>query len=149
VTPKTVKLMTNSAIDLSVVATFSNGKKVDVTSEEAGTVYEFSNSKSIKVSDNGIITATEAAEAGDKASITVSNGNKNVTVKVTVVTLSSISASANKRTVFAGDKIAVKVKGLLSDRSSLDLTKDKGTSFTLEDDEYASINKDGLWITGY
>lgn len=146
VTPKTVKLMTNSAIDLSVVATFSNGKKVDVTSEEAGTVYESSNSKSIKVSDNGIITATEAAEAGDKASITVSNGNKNVTVKVTVVTLSSISASANKRTVFAGDKIAVKVKGLLSDRSSLDLTKDKGTSFTLEDDEYDSINKDGLLV---
>lgn len=146
VTPKTVKLLPDESSHLNVEATLSNGKKVDVTSEEAGTTYKSSNEKAVKVTEEGVLAVAEDAKSGDKASITVSNGNKKVTVKVTVVTLSSISASASRRTVFAGDKIAVKVKGLLTDRSSIDLTKDKDTVYILEDNGYANVNGDGLLV---
>ncbi|GED69928.1 hypothetical protein BRE01_36300 [Brevibacillus reuszeri] len=139
-----LSLLQSQSNQLTVTAIYGTSDKVDVTDGDKGTTYKSSNPDLVSVSENGLVQVSKDAKA-DSAVITITNGGKSVTVKVTVLTVKSIALSPDKTSEKAGKTVQFSVTATLSDHSKLDVTNgDTGTVYKLEDTSYATISKDGL-----
>lgn len=144
VTPKRASLLPGEKLQLTVTGKLSDRSKQDLTSVESGTVYD-SNSSSITVDENGLIQIAEDAKTGERASITVKNGNKSAKVSTTVATVKRITATAKKKSVRPGATLQLNVTANLNDHSNRDVTKARsGTTYSIKEADYAEITEDGL-----
>lgn len=123
----------------------TSSRKLDLTAAEDGTTYTSSKPEWIEVSEDGLVRVLPEAKPGSKATITIQNGSSTAKMTVTVYTLDSIAVSPKRDVVYPGEKLQLKVKGSYSDRSAIDLTKSStGTTYSLNQDEYATISANGL-----
>ncbi|MDF2682360.1 MAG: hypothetical protein K0R47_3550, partial [Brevibacillus sp.] len=144
VTPIRASLLPGEKLQLTVTGKLSDRSKQDLTSAESGTVYD-SNSSSITVDENGLIQIAEDAKTGERASITVKNGNKSAKVSTTVTTVKSITVTAKKKSVRPGVALQLNVTANLTDRRKRDVTKaNSGTTYSIKEADYAEITDDGL-----
>lgn len=144
---KSLKLEPGTIQQLKVTGSLSNGRKVDLSTEEDGTTYTSSKPDLVTVDENGLISVSPDTKSGTKATITVKNGKSTAKVSVTVYTLKSLAISPTITSVPAGKKLQLKVYAVYSDRSRVDVSKGStGTTYSLEENEFATISTDG-WLT--
>ncbi|WP_301168776.1 Ig-like domain-containing protein [Brevibacillus nitrificans] len=144
---KSLKLEPGTIQQLKVTGSLSNGRKVDLSTEEDGTTYTSSKPDLVTVDENGLISVSPDTKSGTKATITVKNGKSTAKVSVAVYTLKSLAISPSITSVPAGKKLQLKVYAVYSDRSRVDVSKGStGTTYSLEENEFATISTDG-WLT--
>jgi len=142
---KTVKLEQGASQQIKVTGSLASGRKVDLSASEDGTTYTSSKPDLIMVSEDGLITLSPDAKDGTKATITVKNGKSTTKMTVIVHSVKNIAVSPSKTTVTAGKKLQLKVYAIYSDKSKTEITKESAdTTYILDDDQFASISKDGL-----
>ncbi|WP_167569100.1 immunoglobulin-like domain-containing protein [Brevibacillus migulae] len=142
---KTVKLEPGTSQPIKVTGTLASGRKVDLSASEDGTIYTSSKPEVMMVSEDGLLTISPDAKDGTKATVTVKNGKSTTKMSVIVHSMKNIAVSPSKTTVTAGKKLQLKVYAIYSDKSKTEITKESaGTAYTLDDDQFATISKDGL-----
>ncbi|WP_430510019.1 Ig-like domain-containing protein [Gottfriedia solisilvae] len=149
VTPSTTTLAPGGTIQLTVIATLSDGSTKDITLGSTGTTYSSNNSGVATISANGLITVP--ANAGDGRSTQVYIYNNNLSKFITInvvdpsVKLTDFTLTPNNSTVLVGNTKQLSVLGTFSDGTKKDITLgSEGTTYSSSNPNFATISADGL-----
>jgi len=118
ITPASATAAVGVPLQLTAMATYSDGSTQDITSQ---TVWTSSNTGVATVSTTGLITPIGAGTA----TITAANGGQTATVTFTTATISSITVTANGQTSVstpAGIPVQLTATANYSDGTSADVT---------------------------
>ncbi len=140
VAPTTLLLANGYTAAASVVGTYSDSQKLDLTSSAT---WSSSNTAVATVSNSfgskGLVTGVSAGSSTLTAGVLSLSGTG--VVNVTSATLSSIAINPSSLTIASGTKEQLKADGLFSDASSLDLTYSATWDST---NAAVSVNNTGL-----
>ncbi|MEC0227099.1 Ig-like domain-containing protein [Paenibacillus alba] len=113
---KIVNLQIGGSEQLVLMASFKDGREVDVTSKAEWT----SSSKEVAEARNGDISGI----ATGAATITVKYGTRTAAIQVSVGVLKSLTISPEKLVMKKGDAVALKATAVYTDDSTKDVTSD-------------------------
>jgi LruC domain-containing protein len=102
---------------ITAIGTFSDGTTKDITSE-----IKFSTSGNLFIEQSTGIFSTNGAE-DTSVSATIGNLTSTLEIKVTKATLQSISLTSDHSTIAKGTKTRLKATGILTDKTTQDLTE--------------------------
>ncbi|WP_144478041.1 Ig-like domain-containing protein [Cytobacillus oceanisediminis] len=130
ITPSTVTLKRNETQQFQVIAEYSDGTSVDVTSQVA---YQSSNESLAMVNSSGLATVAGDASGGSLY-IRGSFGGKGTAATVTVPNppiVTELKFTIDKQTLLTGEKAQVTVIAKYSDGTSEDVTANAGLTSSL------------------
>ncbi|WP_145051431.1 Ig-like domain-containing protein [Paenibacillus xylanexedens] len=148
ISPNPLTLQTGETQQLTAKRVMGDGSEIDVTTNQAGTVYSSSNTDRAVVSAEGFVTIPTYASAGTVV-ITVKNSNKQATIVITVkknpaTEIKSMVISPDPLNMYAGKVQQLTVLGNMGDGSQQDMTNSNDIQYTSSIPARATVNATGL-----